>query len=192
MIEWPYPAPKDGGGARHLKEGLALPDIALPSTSDQSVNLARHAGRCVVFVYTWTGQPGVADPPDWDHIAGAHGSTPEVIGFRNLYTAFTASDAEVMGLSVQPSAWQRELVERLGLPFALLSDAGLALQRALRLPTFETGGVTYLERLTMLIEDGRIRRVFYPVHPPDTHPREVLAWLAASLGYALESRRRPA
>ncbi len=191
MIAWPYPEPKDDGDARHLKEGLALPDIALDATSGQRISLARHPGRGVVFIYPWTGQPGLANPPDWDNIPGAHGSTPQAEGFRNLYTAFTASGVEVMGLGVQTSAWQRELVERLKLPFALLSDAELTLQRAMRLPTFETGGVTYLKRLTMVIEDGRIRRTFYPVHPPDTHAREVLAWLAASLGYALESRRRP-
>ncbi len=189
---WPYPAPEDDGGARHLKEGVALPDIALPSTGGGEVSLARQPGLSVVFAYTWTGRPGLANPPAWDDIPGAHGSTPEAEGFRNLYTAFTASDVEVMGLSVQNSAWQQELAGRLELPFALLSDSELMLQKALRLPTFQTGGVTYLKRLTLVIEDGRIRRTFYPVHPPDAHPREIMAWLAASLGYAVESRRRPA
>ena len=192
MIAWPYPAPKDDGGARHLREGTALPNIALPSTSGTPVSLAHVQGLAVVFVYTWTGQPGLSNPPGWDDIPGAHGSTPEAEGFRNLYTAYTSSDIEIFGLSVQPSDWQRELVQRLKLPFQLLSDAGGELQQALRLPTFQTGGVTYLNRLTLVIESGHIRRVFYPVHPPDTHAREVLAWLAATLGYALESRRRPA
>ncbi len=191
MIAWPYPAPEDDGAVRHLKQGLALPDIALASTSGATVSLARFEGMAVVFVYPWTGQPGLSDPPGWDDIAGAHGSTPEAEGFRNLYTAYAATDVEIFGLSLQTSEWQQELVHRLNLPFALLSDAEGALKHALKLPTFETGGVTYLKRLTLVIESGRIRQVFYPVHPPDTHAREVLAWLAASLGYALESRRRP-
>lgn len=192
MIKWPYPAPEDDGAARHLREGVKLADIALPATSGTTVNLARRQGRLVLFVYTWTGRPYLANPPRWDDIAGAHGSTPEAEGFRNLYTAFTSNDVEVMGLSVQPTDWQQELATRLQLPYVLLSDAGLELQKAMRLPTFETGGVTYLKRLTLVIENGRIRRTFYPVHPPDAHAREVLAWLAASLGYALESRPKPA
>ncbi len=191
MIAWPWPAPADDGGALHLKPGLEWPDIALPATSGGTISIARRAGICVVFAYTWTGRPGLDNPPGWDDIPGAHGSTPEAEGFRNLYTAFTASDIEVIGLSLQPTDWQRELVQRLELPFAILSDEKRALQQALRLPTFETGGTTFLKRLTLVIADGRIRRTFYPVHPPDAHAREVLAWLAASLGYALESRRRP-
>ena len=191
MITWPYPAPHDDGGARHLKEGMAIPGIALASTNGTRVDLSELPGLAVVFVYTWTGQPGLSNPPGWDDIPGAHGSTPEAEGFRNLYTAYTASDLEIFGLSVQATGWQQELVQRLKLPFALLSDADGEMRRALRLPTFEIGGETYLKRLTLVIESGRIRRVFYPVHPPDTHAREVLAWLAATLGYALESRRRP-
>jgi peroxiredoxin len=191
VIAWPYPAPKDDGGTRHLTRGKPLPSIQLASSKGGTVDLSRQPSVAVVFAYTWTGRPGLANPPGWDDIPGAHGSTPQAEGFRNLYTAYTASDVEVFGLSVQSTDWQRELASRIELPFALLSDGDLLLQKALGLPTFETGGVTYLKRLTIVIEDGRILRTFYPVHPPDTHAREVLAWLAATLGYTLESRRRP-
>jgi peroxiredoxin len=168
-----------------------MPNIALASTRGGTLNLTELAGIVVVFVYPWTGQPGLANPPGWDDIPGAHGSTPQAEGFRNLYTAFRDSDLDVIGLSTQSPAWQRELAERLQLPFALLSDAGFQLQKALRLPTFETGGVTYLKRLTLVIEDGRIRRTLYPVHPPDAHAREVMALLGAEMGYGIESRLRP-
>ena len=117
------------------------------------------------------------NPPDWDDIPGAHGSTPQAEGFRNLHDGFRALDATVYGLSTQPTTYQQELVERLGLPFALVSDAEFALARALALPTFETGGVTYLKRLTLGLEDGRIDRVYYPVTLPAAHAREVCAWL---------------
>ena len=119
----------------------------------------------------------MANPPDWDSIAGAHGSTPQAEGFRNLHPAFREHGVAVFGLSVQTTDWQRELAERLALPFALVSDAQLTLQCALRLPTFETGGVTYLKRLTLVLRDGRIEHVFYPVHPPEAHAREVLLWI---------------
>ena len=191
MIAWPWPAPQDDGATAHLQRGLAMPDIELVTTSGRKLSLARLSGRTVVFAYTWTGRPGVPNPPDWDVIAGAHGSTPEAEGFRNLHSAFVGLDTAVLGLSTQSTAWQRELVDRLGLTFEIVSDDQLALARALSLPTFRTGGETYLKRSTLVILDGVLESVFYPVHPPDAHARDVLAWLTDHVGYALESRINP-
>jgi peroxiredoxin len=176
-------APVDDGGAAHLKPGMELPDLALPSTEGGEVNL-RELGAAVVYLYPWTGRPGVADPPGWDDIAGAHGSTPETAGFRDHYAGFQAWGVEVLGVSTQDTAHQRELGARLGLPFALLSDEGFRLQEALSLPTFLAGGRQYLARLTLYVRDRRIARVFYPVHPPETHAAEVLGWLTAITGSA--------
>lgn len=167
----------DDGGARHLKRGLRMPDLHLPTTSGDSVNLARLAGTAIVYCYPWTGRPGLPNPPNWDDIAGAHGSTPEAEGFRDLHGGFRQVEAAVYGLSTQTSDYQRELVERLGLPYEIISDAEFVLQRALGLPTFATGGVTYLKRLTLALQDGRIERVYYPVPLPGAHAREVCAWL---------------
>ncbi|GBD17511.1 hypothetical protein HRbin26_02435 [bacterium HR26] len=64
------------------------------------------------------------------------------------------------------------------LPFELLSDAELRFARALRLPTFVVEGMTLIKRLTLIIEDGQIVKVFYPVFPPQRNPEEVIAWLA--------------
>jgi peroxiredoxin len=176
-MTWPFPAPIADGGARHLVRGKAMPDIALPTTDGGIVNFSHLDGWTVLFVYPWTGQPGLANPPGWDDIPGAHGSTPEAEGFRNLHRAFEQMGTRVYGLSGQSTAWQREFVERMGLPFALASDAEGRLRDALGLPAFETAGTTYLARLTLALQDGRVARTFYPVHPPDAHPREVLAWL---------------
>lgn len=171
-----FPAPVDDGGARHLVRGLAMPSIALTTTAGTVVNFAEQAGWALLFVYTWTGRPGVDNPPRWDSIAGAHGSTPQAVGFRNLHAAFRQQGAEIFGLSAQTTEWQREFAQRLALPFPLVSDAELRLQRALRLPIFETGGVIYLRRLTLALRDGIIERVFYPVHPPEVNARDMLAW----------------
>jgi len=179
MSAWPHPRPDDDGAARHLAPDVEMPDVALPSTKGGEVSLARTDGPCVVFVYPWTGRPGLADPPDWDVIPGAHGSTPEAAGFRDLYPEFCAKGVEVFGLSAQDTSFQAEFAGRLALPFALLSDCGLVFQRALALPVFATGGVTYLKRLTLVVRDGGVRRVFYPVHPPDTHAAQVLSWIAS-------------
>jgi peroxiredoxin len=167
----------DDGGARHLKRGRRMPDVALATTGGREVNFARRPGRVVLYCYPWTGRPGLPNPPDWDSIPGAHGSTPQTEGFRNLYDGFLQVGAAIYGLSTQPVSYQRELVERLAVPYELVSDYALALQRALSLPTFATGGVTYLKRLTLAIQDGRIDRVYYPISAPAAHAREVCAWL---------------
>jgi peroxiredoxin len=171
------PPPVDDGAARHLVAGLALPDLALASTAGGTVNLRGRAGAAIVYVYPWTGRPGLADPPGWDDIPGAHGSTPEAAAFRDSYSSFTALGVDVLGLSAQDSAHQRELVARLSVPFAILSDEGFGFQAALGLPTFAAGGERYLKRLTLYVEDGHIGHVFYPVHPPETHAAAVLDWL---------------
>ena len=142
MIPWPWPAPLDDGGAAHLVPGLALPDIALPTASGSTVSLARLPGRSILFVYNWTGRPGIPDPPNWDDIAGAHGSTAELQGIRNLQTSFESIDAKVYALSSQTTAWQSEATERLQLGFDLISDRALEFAAALGLPTFQTGGET--------------------------------------------------
>jgi peroxiredoxin len=172
------PEPEDDGAADHLL-GLILPELALPATDGGSVLLAHAtAPRIVVYAYPRTGRPGEPSlVDDWDLIPGARGCTPETCGFRDHHADLAAVGAEVYGLSTQTSDYQRELVDRLGLPFAILSDADLALTRALRLPTFEAAGQTLLKRHTLVIREGLIEHVFYPVFPPDGHAAEVLAWM---------------
>lgn len=167
----------DDGAARHLKRGAPFPDIELVSTAGRRVRLANVPGIVVAFCYPWTGRPGAPNPPRWDDIPGAHGSTPEAEGFRNLIDGFQQLGAQVFGISTQPTAYQQELVERLQLPFEILSDEHFALQQALRLPTFATGDATYLKRLTFGLIEGRIERVYYPIPLPAAHAREVCAWL---------------
>jgi peroxiredoxin len=171
------PAPADDGAARHLVTGLMLPDIALPSSRGGTVNLSTRKGAAVVYVYPWTGRSGVADPPGWDEIPGAHGSTPETEGFRDHYLMFRAQRIEVFGLSTQSCEHYSELIGRLAVPFSLLSDETFGFQEALTLPTFEAGGTPYLKRLTLFVRDGRIAHTFYPVERPEAHAREVLDWL---------------
>lgn len=174
---WPWPAPVDDGGAAHVTAGTLLPARALPASHGGSVDLGARRGRSVIFVYPWTGRSRLANPPDWDNIPGAHGSTPQAEGFRDLHATFIAKGCAVFGLSSQDGAHHRELSDRLKLPFELLSDADLAFACALSLPTFATGGVTYLKRLTLIIADGRIERALYPVHPPDRSAADTLAVL---------------
>ena len=178
-VDWSkIPPPEDDGGARHLP-GLAVPDVELAATDGTRVSLAKIAGRVVVFAYPRTGVPGQISPVDhWDMIPGARGCTPQACAFRDLHKDLAAAGAaRVFGLSTQNTAYQREAAGRLHLPFPLLSDERLALANALRLPLMEVGGMTLIKRLALIIDDGRIAKVFYPVFPPDRNAGDVLAWL---------------
>ena len=175
------PIPVDDGAADHLP-GVAVPDITLEGTLGATVSLARLKGRTVVYAYPKTGVPGRPLPtPDWNLIPGARGCTPQSCAFRDHFAELRQSGAsQLFGLSTQGAAYQREVAERLHLPFALLSDAGLALTRGLRLPSFVAGEEVLLRRLTMIIRDGRIEHVMYPVFPPDRNAGDVLTWLRAN------------
>jgi len=174
------PAPQDDGGAKHLR-GTRLPDIALPATGGGSVTLAMLKGRTVVYIYPRTGVPGTDLPPGWDEIPGARGCTPQSCSFRDHFGELKRLGvAQLFGLSTQDTAYQQEAASRLRLPFAILSDEKLALTKALKLPTFTTSGMTLLKRMALVIDDGKISHVFYPVFPPDKSAEEVIAWLQAS------------
>ena len=173
------PVPVDDGAAAHLP-GTVVPDIALPGTGGSAVSLARLPGRTIVYAYPRTGEPGKPNPDGWDAIPGARGCTPQSCAFRDHHAELTGLGVSALfGLSTQDTAYQREVVERLHLPFSILSDARLTLAAALKLPTFEAGGTVLLRRLTLVIDEGRITTVFYPVFPPDRSAAVVVEWLRA-------------
>ena len=174
------PVPEDDGAADHLP-GAEVPSVGLVATRGGRVDLAERSrgGTVVVFAYPRTGRPGVDPPAGWDEIPGARGCTPEACSFRDLSDDFAAAGAEVYGLSTQDPEYQAEAAERLALPYSLLSDEHLAFASALRLPTFEVDGTTLLRRLTMVLRDGRIDRVLYPVFPPDRAAADALAALGS-------------
>lgn len=180
-VDWSkLPPPVDDGGARHLR-GTALPDHFLSATSGTTVSLARLNGRGVLFAYPMTGKPDHPLPEDWDLIPGARGCTPQACAFRDLNRDLREAGASfVFGISTQSPEDQAEAALRLHLPFPLLSDQSLAFSRALRLPTMDVEGKTLLKRLAMVLDEGSITEVFYPVFPPDRNASEVLAWLKAN------------
>ena len=171
------PVPVDDGAADHLP-GLEVPSVSLPSTLGGDVDLADAAqGLLVVYVYPRTGTPGEPTPPGWDDIPGARGCTAESCAVRDARSDFAARGATLIGISTQTPEEQRGFADRERISYALLSDDGLALAGATRLPTFEAAGLTLYKRLTFVAEAGRVVRAFYPVFPPDRNAAEVLAWL---------------
>ena len=178
-VDWSsIPAPKDDGGAAHLTR-LQLPSVGLSATDGGTVDLSKLAGRTVVYIYPMTGRPDVPLPDNWDMIPGARGCTPQSCSFRDHYAELKALGVDhLFGLSTQDTEYQREATDRLDLPFSLLSDHDLAFGDAIRLPRFDAAGKTLYNRMTLVIDNGTINHVFYPVFPPDRSAKDVIDWLS--------------
>jgi len=175
------PVPQDDGAARHLV-GLHLPAIALPATEGSLIDVSVLQGRTVMYIYPRTGRPDEALPDGWDVIPGARGCTPQSCSFRDHFAELRGLGvAHIFGLSTQDTDYQREAVDRLHLPFSILSDEHLALTHAITLPTFDVAGMTLLKRMVLVIDDGTITKVFYPVFPPDKSADEVIDWLKTDI-----------
>ncbi|MGD2180853.1 peroxiredoxin [Lusitaniella coriacea] len=170
------PVPKDDG-ASFLLLGKSLPDVILPSTSGKQLNLSHIQGQAVFFCYPMTGQPGVKLPDGWNSIPGARGCTPQSCNFRDRYQELRILNTQVYGISTQKSSAQLEAVERLHLPYELLSDVDLVLTTSLKLPTFEVDNKQLIKRITFIAKKGKIVKVFYPVFPPDKNAQDVIDWL---------------
>ena len=177
MTDFPLPSnlpvPVDDGGARHLV-GRRLPTVALGSTG---APMDLTSSRVVIYCYPMTGRPDEPLPDGWNDIPGARGCTPQSTAFRDHYQQFKDLGVEVVGISTQTTAYQTEMVQRLDLPFNILSDVDRAFASALDLPTFQVNGMILLKRLTMIVNNGIIEAVHYPVFPSDSDPPWVLAYL---------------
>jgi peroxiredoxin len=151
------PVPVDDGACTHLP-GLRVPAVPLRSTHGRLVDLAALTGTSVVYAYPRTGRPDTDPPTGWNEIPGARGCTPQSCAFRDHHAELQALGARVFGLS----------------------DEALTFAGGLRLPTFVVDGMTLIKRLTLIVRDGVIAHVFYPVFPPDRNPDDVAAWLRAT------------
>jgi peroxiredoxin len=172
------PAPVDDGAARHIV-GARVPSVPLRATNGETVDLSARRGRTIVYAYPRTGRPGIENPEGWDMIPGARGCTPQTCSFRDHFAELKALGVDhLFGLSTQDPDYQREAANRLHLPFAILSDEHLTLTRAMKLPTFETSGMMLLKRFTLVIDDGKVEHVFYPVFAPDRSATDVIDWLS--------------
>jgi peroxiredoxin len=157
---------------------MKLVSVSLLATDGSTVDLSKLPGRTIVYAYPRTGKPGIENPEGWDQIPGARGCTPQSCSFRDHFEEIKSLGVDfIFGLSTQSTAYQQEVAQRIHLPFPILSDEKLEFASSIHLPTFETGGMKLLKRLTLVIENGVIEQVFYPVFPPDQDAANVIAWL---------------
>ena len=173
------PVPKDDGGCRHLV-GMRLPDLELPSTRNRRVNLSKvEAKRLVVYAYPMTGRPGVTLPRG----LGRHPRRARLHA-RDVRLPRPSRrpgrlQTEVYGVSVQTTEYQQEMVERLKVPFEVLSDAAMTLVARADAADVHRRRHDADQAADIVASAGRIEHVFYPVFPPDKHAEEVIAWLEA-------------
>lgn len=170
------PTSLDDGACDHLL-GLLLPSVNLYSTTGRTVNPAQISNWLVIYCYPMTGRPGRPIPDGWTQIPGAAGCTPQSCSFRDHQKELQALNAQLFGVSTQTTEDQREAVERLHLPFELLSDTSFKFAQGLGLPMFEVEGMRMIKRVTLVAKDSRIMKYFYPVFPPDKNIDDVLSWL---------------
>ena len=170
------PVPEDDGSTDHLK-GMKLPNVSLNATTGVAINLSQIKDKLVIYCYPMTGQPNVPLPEGWDEIPGARGCTPQSCSYRNHYQELKLLGAEVVGLSVQSTGYQKEMADRLHLPFPIISDENFAFQKALNIPTFSVAGITLLKRVTLIANDGVIEAVHFPIFPSDSDPAWVMEYL---------------
>ena len=171
------PVPQDDGACDHLNQ-MKMPKVALQSTSDREIDLQKQAlTPTILFFYPRTGEPDKPAPADWDLIPGARGCTPQSCGFRDLYSAFKNAGYEVFGVSSQDTDYQKEFVARNHIPFEILSDVDFKLTYTFKLPTFEYNGMRLIKRMALVLNEGKIVKVFYPVFPPNKNAETVLNWI---------------
>lgn len=171
------PVPEDDGACNHLA-GTKFPDLNISSTSNRDVNLAAEKGINVIYFYPMIGNPNSPPMVGWNDIPGARGCTPQSCEFKNHYSELIQLGVKnIFGASSQDIEEQKEACARLHLPFELLNDSELNLANVLNLPTFNYKDKRLIKRLTMIVESGKIIKVFYPVFPPNENAERIIEWL---------------
>ncbi len=148
--------------------GQSLPPVEL--TTSHAINLPLQAhiyGRVVIYMV-----PGKSDSE-----CGSEGSPADDIAQHRDYVKhradFRAQHVKILCISSQS---QHELA-KVSCNHLLISDPELRLADALDLPTTELEGRRGYSRLTLVTNDGRIAKVFYPVSNPAADATRVIAWM---------------
>jgi len=165
-----FPIPENDGAANHLEKS-SIPSISLPNQEGNLLRLDRSdTFRMILYFFPMTGRPDMPLPENWNSIPGASGCTLETCKFRDKYD-------DLIGVTAQTVEHNKEMTNRLGIPFDVLSDAKLELKDSLSLPTFSIDNKIYLKRLTLIIEKKIVKKVFYPIYPIEKHVDDIIEWL---------------
>ena len=156
----------------------SLPPISLKNQWGNKLQLNRSdTFRLVIYFYSMTGHPDKKLPENWNKIPGAEGCTLENCNFRDSYDNFIELNALPIGISTQTVDDVREMTQRMNIKYDVLSDCDLVCVNTLSLPTFSINKKTFIKRLTIIVENNIIKKVFYPVVCINKHVDNVLKWL---------------
>ena len=155
-----------------------LPSISLPNQDGNLLKLNRYdTFRIVIYFYSMTGNPDKKLPKNWHQIKGASGCTLENCCFRDNYEQFIKLNALPIGISTQSIDDIKEMTLRLNIKYDILSDSNLLFTNKLELPTFSVDKQTYIRRMTIIVENNIIKKVFYPVVSIKKHVDNIIIWL---------------
>jgi len=172
-----FPKPENDGKADHLLN-MCLPDISLKNQQGNLLKIKRSdTFRLILYFYPMTGNPNKNLPLNWNQTPGAIGCTAENCSFRDNYEELIKLNALPIGISTQTTVDIKEMTDRLIIPYDVLSDAQNIILNALNMPYFVIENKFYFKRLTLIVEKNIVKKVFYPIFPPNKHINEVLRWL---------------
>ena len=161
----------------HLLDSL-IPNISLPNQDGNLLNLKRKdTFKLIIYCYPMTGHPKKPLPRGWNSIPGATGCTLQTCSFRDQYDELIKLNALPIGLSTQSIADIKEMTLRLNIPYDIVSDINLELVKKIDLPTFKIDNKIYIKRLTLIVEQSKIKCVFFPIFSPQNNIFDVLKWL---------------
>tara|TARA_B100000575_G_scaffold244444_1_gene208603 strand:- start:3178 stop:3726 length:549 start_codon:yes stop_codon:yes gene_type:complete len=156
----------------------SMPSISLPNQEGNLLQLKRNDSfRLIIYFYSLTGNPKKKLPKNWNIIPGAKGCTLENCCFRDNYEKFIQMNALPIGISTQTIDEIKEMTNRLGIQYDILSDSNLFCARKLSLPTFSIDQRTFIRRLTIIVEKNIIKKVFYPIDSIHKHIDSIIKWL---------------
>ena len=156
----------------------SLPLISLPNQWDNLLKLNRDDSfRLVIYFYSMTGDPNKKLPKGWNKIPETRGCTLENCNFRDNYEDLIKLNALPIGISVQTTYEIKEMSQRLGLQYDVLSDSNMLCNKKISLPTFSIDNKTYFKKITIIVEKNIIKKVFYPIFFIDKHIDDIIKWL---------------
>jgi len=169
------PRPDDDGKSDHLV-GITIPSIIFTSTKGDLDLSKINTQYIVMYFFPMMFVPEKTLPSRWDGIPGARGCTPQNITINQYIEDLQKYDVSVFGISTQSIDELTELSILRKLSQLLISDSSLKFQEKLQIPTFHVENKTIYKRLTLIVKNSKIIKVFYPVFPPDKHVFEILEW----------------
>lgn len=141
----------------HLEEGKKAPEFTLPGSDGKEHSLSDYKGKSVILYFY---------PKD-----DTPGCTIEAKGFSNAHEEYQEANAVVLGVSRDSLASHDKFIDKLGIPFVLLSDEN---GRTAEDYHAVKDGSTSFQRKTYLIDaEGNLKKIYDKVKPDD-HAAEIL------------------